>query len=414
MKLSLYIAKRYIFSKKSHNAINIISFISVAGIAIATMATICVLSILNGFSDVALKSFSGIDPDLKITTVKGKVFDPTSPEISKVKSLAEISVAAETLEDNALVKFGDRSTPALIKGVSSEYINIINPSIVIDGDFSVKEGDIEFCVIGGSLAMNLDVRPRYASPLEIFAPKRNVRVNLANPNSAFEKVNAFVAGAFITNQEKYDTQMAFISLEAAQRLFRYENEISGLEIKLKEAEKVNSVKNNIRSMLGDDYQVKDRFEQQEETFKMINIEKWVIFLILIFIVVIAVFNIIGSLSMLIIDKKQDIKILQNLGASNKLISSIFLFEGWMISFIGSLIGLISGFILCLMQQHFGLLKLGADTSGFIIDAYPVVVEPFDIVRTFITVNIIGYIAVFYPSNNLRKNLRKNLTNNSNQ
>lgn len=410
MKLSLYIAKRYIFSKKSHNAINVISFISVVGIAIATMATVVTLSIFNGFTDLTVKSFSMIDPDLKITPIKGKVFQFPSPETEKIKSLEQINVIAPVLEDNALVKFNERQIPATIKGVSSEYLQLINPDIIIDGTFLVQDGDVEFGVIGAGLAMNIGARANYISPIEIFAPKRNVKINLANPSSAFQKINVYTSGVFLTNQEKYDNHLLIVSLDIARQLFRYENEVSALEIKLKDTNKASSVKSEIKSILGSNFDVKDRFEQQEESFKMVNIEKWITFLILIFIIIIAVFNIIGSLSMLILDKKADIKILQNLGASNKLISNIFLFEGWLISFIGSFIGLILGVILCLLQQYFGLLKLSGDSSNYIVDAYPVVVQFIDILIVFITVNIIGYIAVLYPVNNLKKNLSKSLTN----
>lgn len=410
MKLSIYIAKRYIFSKKSHNAINVISFISVVGIAIATMATIVTLSIFNGFTDLTVKSFSMIDPDLKITPIKGKVFDFPSPETEKIKSLKQINLIAPVIEDNALVKFDERQIPATIKGVSTEYLQLINPNIIIDGTFLVQDGDVDFGVIGAGLAMNIGVRANYISPIEIFTPKRNVKINLANPSNAFEKVNVYTSGVFLTNQEKYDNHLLFVSLDIARQLFRYEHEVSALEIRLKDANNINSVKKEIKSILGSNFEVKDRFEQQEESFKMVNIEKWITFLILIFIIIIAVFNIIGSLSMLILDKKADIKILQNLGASNKLISNIFLFEGWLISFIGSFIGLILGVILCLLQQHFGLLKLSGDSSNYIVDAYPVVVQFIDILIVFITVNAIGYIAVLYPVNNLKRNLSKSLTN----
>ena len=405
MNLSFYIAKRYIFSKKSHNAINVISMISVFGIAIATMAMVCTLSVFNGFTDIAVKSFSGIDPDLKIMQAKGKVFDPSVAEVQKVKKLDGIDVFCESLEDNALVRFEDRQAPALIKGVSPEFVKLAHINeIMRAGDFLLKDGDVQFGVLGFGLAINLGVNVGFTSPIEIYAPKRNVKVNLANPSTAFDRQYVYTSGVFMLNQEKYDSQLLFVSLELARELFRYEKEVSSIDIKLKNPNDVSSVKKEIRSILGNQYSVKDRFEQQEESFRMVSVEKWVTYLILIFILVIAVFNIIGSLSMLILDKENDIKILQNLGAGNNLIVRIFMLEGWLISFFGSIFGLLAGLALCLLQQHFGLLKLGTTEGAFIIDAYPVVVEAGDILVIFLTVILIGFMAILYPTNTLRKSL----------
>lgn len=406
MNFSLYIAKRYIFSKKSHNAINVISLISVIGISVATMAMICVLSILNGFNDVAIKSFSAIDPDLKITPVEGKVFDPSAPEVRRLRDISEIEVLSETLEDNALIKFRDRQTWAQIKGIAPEYLKLVNSDRIIrDGEFVVKDGDVQFGVIGGQLAMDLGVRANFIDPIEIFAPKRNVRINLANPNTAFGKKFVYPSGVFVLNQEKYDNHLLFVSLEVARELFRYENEVSALELKLENPQDVNAVKAKIKQFLGDSYYVKDRFEQQEEIVKMVNVEKWVTFLLLIFLLIIAIFNIIGSLSMLILEKEPDVRILQNLGAKNKIIGRIFMIEGWMINFFGCMVGLFTGIVLCLLQQHFGLLKLGPADGTFIIDAYPVLIQAGDIAITFVTVNIIGFVAVTYPVSSLRKRLK---------
>lgn len=405
MNLSFYIAKRYIISKKSHNAVNVISYISVFGIMVATAAMVCILSVFNGFTDFAYQSFSKIDPDLTISAVKGKVFDPTTSEFDKIRTLSKIQVISETLEDNALLKFEERQTPAVIRGVSSNYTDLSDvQSIIADGQFALKEGDVEYTVIGAGLAMNLGVRANFISPVEIYAPKRNVKVNLANPNSAFDKAYVYTAGVFLLNQEKYDEQLIFVSLNMARQLFRYENEVSSLDIKLHNPDDVSAVKKEIKSIIGDNYRVKDRFEQQEESFKMVNIEKWVTFLIMSFVLLIAVFNIIGSLSMLIIDKKEDIQILKNLGAKNSLITRIFAFEGWLINMLGCISGLLIGLVACLSQQCFGIIKLGTEQGAFLIDAYPVKVQPFDLLIVFVTVSLIGFIAVLYPVNNMRKTL----------
>lgn len=406
MNLSFYIAKRYIFSKKSHNAINIISAISACGIAIATMAMVCALSVFNGFTDIAAQSFGAIDPHLQISPAKGKVFDPTNPVFARIRSIEGIESISESLEENGLVKFNDRQVPVLIKGVSPEFLDQIETDkIMLEGDFLLKEGDVQYGVVGAGLAMTLGIRANYMSPLEIYVPKRDVKVNMANPSTAFTLSYAYPAGIFALHQQQYDEQTMFVSIELAREIFRYENEVSTLNIILKNNNSANNIKNEIKNILGDKYIVKNRFEQQEESFRMVSIEKWVTFLILSFILIIAIFNIIGSLSMLILEKKNDITILRNMGASQKLILRIFAMEGWLISFIGAIFGLITGLALCLLQEHFGLLKLGDVAGAFITDAYPVSVQVTDIVYIFLTVSIIGFIAVLYPVRNLKKQLK---------
>ncbi|MFV0332183.1 MAG: ABC transporter permease, partial [Dysgonomonas sp.] len=237
-----------------------------------------------------------------------------------------------------------------------------------------------------------------------YVPKRNERINLANPATAFTQSEAYISGVFALNQQKYDDQMLIVSIDLARELLRYENEISSLDIKVKDGASVDKVHSEIKSILGSDFIIKNRFEQQEELYRMVNIEKWVTFLILSIILLIAVFNIVGSLTMLIIEKDEDIKILKSLGGNNKFITKIFLFEGWLITLVGAFAGLVLGLVICLLQQHFGLLKLGSTPGAFVIDAYPVSVQFLDIVLIFVTVNLIGFLAVLYPINNLRKRL----------
>lgn len=405
MNLSFYIARRYLFSKKSHNAINVISLISVCGIAIATLAMVCTLSIFNGFTQLVSDSFSVIDPTLQISPAKGKVFDPSDPNIEKVKQLPEIDIISETIEENALVKYGERQDPVLIKGVSDNFKKMADTDkFIINGTFALKEGDVDFCVAGVGLAMNLGLRADNITPLEIYSPKRDVKIQLANPSNAFTQAYAYPAGIFSLNQAKYDEQMLIVSLSLARQLFRYDTEVSSLGIKLKEGASVDKVEKKIQNILGDNFVVKNRFEQQADSFRMVNIEKWVTFLILAFILIIAVFNVVGSLSMLIVDKHDDIKILQNMGANSKLISRIFLIEGWLISMTGAITGLILGLTLCLLQEHFGLLKLGQTPGTFVVDAYPVSVLASDIFFIFVTVSLIGFLIVLYPVNTLKKKL----------
>lgn len=406
MNLSFYIAKRYLFSKKSHNAINIISMISVCGIAIATMAMVCTLSIFNGFTKLVSDSFSIIDPDLQITPVKGKVFDASADIFKKIKNLPEVDIVSETVEDNALVKYGERQDPVLIKGVSDQFKKMVDTErLVTSGEFSLREGDVDFCVAGIGVAINLGLRTDNITPIEIYSPKRDVKIQLANPANAFTTAYTYPAGVFVLNQAKYDDQIILVSLDLARELFRYTNEVSSLDIKLKENISADQAESKIQELLGNNFIVKNRFEQQADSFRMVNIEKWVTFLILSFILLIAVFNVVSSLSMLILDKSADIEILRNMGANNTFITHIFKIEGWLIAMSGAIAGIVIGLALCLIQQHFGVLKLGQTPGAFIVDAYPVEVIASDIVFVFFTVSIIGGLIVLYPVNNLKKRLK---------
>lgn len=407
MNLSFYIAKRYLFSKKSHNAINIISMISVCGIAIATMAMVCTLSIFNGFTKLVSDSFSIMDPDLQIIPAKGKVFDASSAVFQKIKNLPEVAVASETVEDNALVKYGERQDPVLIKGVSDQFKEMVDTKrLVTSGEFSLREGDVDFCVAGIGVAINLGLRTDNITPIEIYSPKRDVKIQLANPANAFTTAYTYPAGVFALNQAKYDDQIILVSLDLARELFRYNNEVTSLDIKLKENVSANDAESKIQKQLGVNFIVKNRFEQQADSFRMVNIEKWVTFLILSFILIIAVFNVVSSLSMLILDKSADIDILRNMGAENNLITRIFKIEGWLISMSGAIAGIVIGLVLCLIQQHFRILKLGQTPGAFIVDSYPVEVIFTDILFVFITVSIIGGLIVLYPVNNLKKRLKQ--------
>ena len=381
--------------------------ISVCGIAIATMAMVCTLSIFNGFTKLVSDSFSIMDPDLQIIPAKGKVFDASSAIFQKIKNLPEVAVASETVEDNALVKYGERQDPVLIKGVSDQFKEMVDTKrLVTSGEFSLRESDVDFCVAGIGVAINLGLRTDNITPIEIYSPKRDVKIQLANPANAFTTAYTYPAGVFALNQAKYDDQIILVSLDLARELFRYNNEVTSLDIKLKENVSSNDAESKIQKQLGDNFIVKNRFEQQADSFRMVNIEKWVTFLILSFILIIAVFNVVSSLSMLILDKSADIDILRNMGAENNLITRIFKIEGWLISMSGAIAGIVIGLVLCLIQQHFGILKLGQTPGAFIVDSYPVEVIFTDILFVFITVSIIGGLIVLYPVNNLKKRLKQ--------
>lgn len=380
--------------------------LSVCGIAVATMAMICALSVFNGFTMIATLTFSNFDPDLTISPAKGKVFDPTNPIVQNALKIEGIEAVSENLEENALLRYDERQTPILLKGISQNYDTIANiKKIIIDGEYVLRDGDFDFAIVGAGLASQLRIRPNALSPLEIYMPKRNERVNLANPSAAFVQHDAYTAGIFTLNQAKYDEQTLIVSIELVRELLRYENEVSTLCIKVKDGVSIKDVQKQLQNLLGNDYKVKDRFEQQESTYKMVNIEKWVTYLILVIIVAIAAFNLVGPLSMLIIEKKEDISILQSMGADKKLICKIFMFEGWLITLVGVISGLVFGLVVCLLQQYLGLVKLGTDPGAFVIDAYPVLVEVTDVIIVAVTVLLVGLLAVLYPVNVLRKKLQ---------
>lgn len=403
MNFPFYIARRYLFSKKSHNAINIISMVSVCGVVVATIALVCALSVYNGFNDLVSTLFSSFDPELKITPRTGKVFDPQDSQIEKVKKLPSIDVWCEVLEDNALVRYDNRQVVAVVKGVDKSFEQLASiDSVLVDGNFILQDDVVDYAIPGIGMASALGVNAGYLSPMEFYAPKRDEKINLSNPATSFQVSYAYAGAVFCINQQVYDENYILVPISLTRELFKYETEVSSIEIKLHPSSNFSSDKDEIASILGKDFIVQDRFEQQEASYKMMQIEKWMTFLILSFILAIALFNVVGSLSMLMIEKQEDVKTLRNMGASDALISRIFLFEGWMIAGFGALIGILIGIILCLIQQEFGLLKLGQTTGAFIVDAYPVRVALSDVITVFITVVTIGFIAAWYPVHHLGK------------
>lgn len=402
MSLSFKIAFRYLFSKKSHNAINLISMVSVCGISIATLAMVCAMSVFNGFSDLVSQMFSSFDPQLKITAKQGKVFDYHDSRIQSVIQMPEIEVSSECLEYQVLVKYRDKQVPANVKGVPDNFGSLTQiDSILIDGSFILRDEVNSYATLGIGLAHSLGINAGFIYPLEIYAPKREGKVNMANPSTAFNMEYAYIGSVFMMNQPVYDNQCLLVPLSLARNLFDYPTEVSSVELKLKEDASLSGTQKEIQKILGEDFRVQNQHEQQDAAFKMMNIEKWMTFLILCFIMTIAIFNVVGSLSMLIIEKEKDRTTLRNLGADNSLISRIFLTEGWLISMLGGISGILIGLFLCLLQQHFGLLRLGNQAGIFVVDAYPVRVEVGDILFIFITVSIIGFLAVLYPVNRLK-------------
>lgn len=410
MNFPFYIARRYLFSKKKHNAINIISAVSVCGVALATMALVCTLSVFNGFRDMVATFFTAFDPELKITLNEGKVFNPADAHYKELKQMAEVQVCTQTLEENAMVQYKDRQTTAIIKGVQENFekLTSIDSILIGNGLFMLHDTIADYGVIGVELVSNLGCGIQFLDPLQVYVPKRDAPVDLVNPSNSFNMEYLYSPGVvFAVKQRKYDSQYIITSLPFARRLLNYTNEVSAIELKLTPNADVERTKAKIEKIVGSHFNVKNRYEQQEEVFQIMKIEKFISYLFLTFILMIACFNVIGSLSMLILDKKDDVGTLRSMGANDKVISRIFLFEGRLISVFGAIIGIVLGLTLCYLQQKYGLIQLGNGEDNFVVKAYPVSVHAWDIVAVFFTVIIVGFLSVWYPVRYLsRKMLKK--------
>lgn len=409
MNFPFYIAKRYLFSKKSHNAINVISAVSVCGVALATLALVCTLSVFNGFQDLVATMFTAFDPELKITAVSGKVFDGQDERIQSLRQLSEIEVFSESLEDNAMVQYKGRQAMVTVKGVEDNFDRLtpIDSILYGRGELVLHDEVVDYAIPGIELVSVLGTGIRFLDPLEVYAPKRGSRINVASPASSFNSDYLHSSGlVFAVNQQKYDASYILTSLAFVRNLFQYDTEVSSVDLKLKEGSNIYKVQENISQLLGEDFRVQNRYEQQADTFRIMEVEKLISYLFLSFILLIACFNVIGSLSMLIIDKRTDVVTLRNLGANDETIKRIFLFEGCLISFMGALVGVVLGVVLCLVQQEFGLISLGSgDSAGaFVIDAYPVSVHIGDVVLVLCTVLLVGYLSVLYPVRYLSRKL----------
>lgn len=407
MNFPFYIAKRYLFSKKKHNAINIISGISVCGVALATLAMVCTLSVFNGFQDMVASLFTAFDPELKITVREGKVFDGQDERIRAVFALPEIDIFTETLEENAMVQYKDRQAMVVLKGVEDnfEQLTEIDSILYGAGDFLLHDSIVNYGIMGVELVATLGTGLQYVDPLQVYLPKRNVKVNMANPGASFNRDYLYSPGTvFSVNQQQYDAKYILTSLDFLRHLLDYTTEVSAIELKLKPDANLSSIQAKIEKLLGDGFVVQNRYQQQKDVFRIMEVEKLVSYLMLTFILMITCFNVIGSLSMLILDKKEDVATLRSLGASDKLISRIFLFEGRLISLFGALSGIVLGLILCFIQEKFGVITLGGGNGTFVVDAYPVSVHAWDIVLIFITVLAVGFLSVWYPVRYLSKRL----------
>lgn len=410
MNFPLFVARRYLFSKKSTNAINVISIISMIGVAVATMALVIVMSVFNGFHDLVASFLTNFDPQLEVVPTEGKSANANDPLLAKVKQLRQVDVATENVEDMAMAMYGDKLTMVTIKGVDDNFDKLTHIKEILygDGEYELHAGNLEYGIIGIRLAQTLDVGATWNGYLKIYAPKRSGQLDMSNPASGFAVDSLLSPGVvFSVNQARYDKGHILTSIEFARNLFDMKGRISSLELRLQENSNLKEVKKQIQTIVGSRYKVLDRFEQQADTFKIMQIEKIIAYFFLTFILVVACFNIIGSLSMLMIDKKNDVVTLRNIGASDKQITKIFLFEGRMISVIGALIGILLGLLLCWLQQTFGFVSLGQRSGDFVVNAYPVSVHYLDILLIFITVIVVGWMAVWYPVRYFSKRLLAN-------
>lgn len=407
MNLSLYIAKRYLFSKKSHQVINIISGVAVAGVALATMAMVCTLSVFNGFKGVVEKQFTTFDPQLKISASQGKYFDASDKRIAAVTSLPQVSIATQSIEDKAMVQYEGRQAMITLKGVekSFEQLTDINRALIGNGSFILSDSTTSYAICGAGLISTLNCGIYHTQPLEVYAPRRGRKVSLTNPASNFSKGTLHSSGViFAVQQPKYDSNYLLTSIDFAREIFgRNGKEVSSVELLLHPGSNEASVKKEIETILGAEYVVHDRYQQQEDIFKIMKIEKFISYIFLSFILLIACFNIIGSLSMLVIEKRRDVDTLRSMGAEDSLITNIFIIEGAMISALGAVIGIVAGILLCLVQQHFGILGMGGSNS-FVVDSYPVDIVYSDVLMVFATVLVVGLVAVGIPTKFLTKRL----------
>jgi lipoprotein-releasing system permease protein len=400
LKLSLYIAKRYLFAKKSRNAINVISFVSVAGVTVGTMALIIILSVFNGLESMVSTIFNTFDPDIKITAAEGKTFVPDSARLIRLARVEGVSAYSLTIEENALLKYGSREFIATIKGIDENYAQVSRiDSSMWEGDFILSgKNDRPYAIPGFGVAQYLGIRVNFITPLEIIYPRKSGSNNLTAENSLNRKF-IFPSGIFEVEKD-FDSKYVYIPLSFARELTENEAGVTTIEIKFSPGADEARVQKNIKDIYGTGFVVENKFEQQAIFYKVMRSERLAIFFILTLILIIASFNIIGSLTMLIIEKDRDISILKSLGANNNLIRKIFIFEGWLISIIGALAGIILGFIVCWLQQKFGFVKL--QSQSLIMDSYPVVLKLRDFIVVPATVLVIGYWAAWYPVRYLTK------------
>ena len=402
MRLAPFIAGRYLFAKKSHNVINIISAISAIGMAIGTAALIIILSVYNGFDSLIRSMMSTVEPDLLITPSTGKVFIPEGETYDWIYDQPSVKSMCCVLQEQVFINYDGKQGLAKAKGVDWVYEDESSlKDYITDGEFKLHKGDIPLAVVGAGLAYEMQMNPRFLAPIEIYFPSRTRKISLANPASAIESIRVWPSGLFSVNTD-VDKELMILPIAKMQELLEYENEVSGVEIRLtdnSDTKELKRLQKEMSSKLGPDFKVKNRFQQNESLYKMMKYEKAAIYMILIFVIIIIAFNIFGSLTMLIIEKRFDIETLKSLGATEKLIKRIFVLEGWMISLAGLAGGLFLGILFSLLQQWFGFIKM---PGHFVVQAYPIILSWTDVMLTAIGVTLIGYLIALIPAHTLNR------------
>lgn len=398
MSFPLFIAKRYIFSKKSTNAINVVSGISAFGIIIATMALVVVLSVFNGFHDMVASKFTNFDPQIKVTPKEGKSAMADDPLLAQLRELDDVEICTEVYEDMALLVFNGHQQMITLKGVDDNFDDLTHIDEILEGkkDFCLHAGELEYGIPGLLLTMNMNLNQPWEEFMKIYTPRREGQLDMSDTEGGFVVDSLFrPQSCFTVGQAKYDKTYLLSSIGFARRMFDGQGMVTALEFRVKSGASIDKVKEKMKDLCGEKFNVLDRYEQQADTYRIMQIEKVLAFVFLIFILIVACFNIIGSISMLVIDKTKDIETLRNLGATDSQIKKIFLLEGRLITTIGALIGVLLGLLLCWLQQQYGFVKLG-NGLNYVTSAYPVSVHYLDVAVIFVTVCLIGWIAVWYP------------------
>ena len=403
MKIEWKIAWRYLFAKKQFNAIHVITAISSAAVGVVTAAMVCVMSVMNGFGVMVEQMFSQFDPDLRICAESGKSFYVPDDTRQQLASLECVDLLSESISETALVYFEGKQMPVLLMGVDEQFDDLTKiEHIITDGVFQVWDGAFDRAVLGQGLAWKLGVGARFVSPLEVYAPKREGKVNMLRPDQNFNREVCYIAGTFAVNQQKYDENMMLVDIGLTRRLLDYDStEVTALHLNIAEGCSIKKAKKEILTLMGDGYVLQDRYEQQADFFRILRVEKLLTTLLLVFILLIATFNGIGSLTMLIIDKETDIKTLSHLGANASMIRRVFMLEGWLVNALGAVAGLLVGLLVCLLQEHLGLLKLGNGTE-YIVSAYPVAVEAWDVLLVGVVVMVLGALASWIPARRIEQ------------
>lgn len=407
MGLVLKIALRYLKAKKTHSAVNIISIISVCGVVLATAALVCVLSVFNGFAGLMSDKLAKLDPQISISADKGKTIAHANSLLNIIRNINGVEIAMPVIADQALAIYGDRQMPVTIKGVPDDFNRLADIDDVIQyGSYTIRDSVNRYAILSIGVAGNLQSGEGFFDYLKLYAPKRKGKVNIANPSGAFRTDSLYISAIYQADQSTYDRDMIYVPLDVTRHLFDYTDEATSIEVKLAKNTDKTAKMAEIQSAIGHGYSVKNRLMQQESVFKMVNMEKWVTFLLLSFILVIAAFNVISSLSLLIIEKDESIRTFRNLGATNRQISGIFITEGILISLVGAIIGIAIGFVLCLLQQELGLIKLAGDANAVIIDSYPVRLLWSDILVVFALVACVGLLTSLVTALLMRSRLKE--------